>query len=344
MADEEDRIENLDDIMSSLVVPADPETGDELPEPKKAVKNGQTQAEKEAELAPGEVPAEPREPKEEGPDQGQDKAVDEPPDDYADVDIDEIPLEVMVDGKLEQVTIKDLKSKYSFVGAIDKRLQEVTEGRNRLQQQSNQLDQVFGMMQGRLQALDGILAQADQPTVDMDELRVKNPTAYLFERERIREASDRRAQVRAEAARLARQQEDMRNAALVEYSRNEAQVLAQKDPEFADPVKAPAAMKRLSEFASREFGYTPQEVYSVTDHRALMVLKAAEKWFDHEAKMKEAATKERIAPRPLMKPGVRKAAPRTQQQRQMDALRAKARESGMAEDVAATLIVRAPRR
>jgi vacuolar-type H+-ATPase subunit I/STV1 len=336
MADEETQIENFDDVVKSMLVPADPNTGEPLPEPKK-VTNGQAKTE--------EIPVESRDAKEaprestEGPDKApeEEAEVEEPVDE--DVDIDEIPLEVMVDGKLQNVTIKELKDKYSFVGAIDKRLQEVTEGRAVIQRQSNELDQVFQHSLGRLQALDNVLAQIEAPRVDMDELRAKDPTRYLFEKERMREASDRRNQVRAEAQRLSQQQEDIRNAALVEYSKQEAYILGQKDAEFADPVKAPQAMKRLSEGA-KEYGYSPQEVYSVTDHRALLVLKDALEMRALRAQQKNGVKEAQIAPRPLMKPGTKRPAARSQQQKQMDALRAKAKETGRVEDVAATLIVR----
>lgn len=338
MVDVEGEIENLDDVMKSLVVPADPDTGEPLPEKVKPATNGQAQVETET-IADEKPPVEPAD----GPDAAPvEEPTQEEQDDYSDIDVDEIPLEVMVDGQLQQVTIKELKSKFSMVGAIDKRLQEVTEGRNVLQQQANRLDQVYGHTLNKLQALDTILAQAEQPTVDMDELRVKDPTRYLFERERIREAQDRRGQVRAEAARIAQQQEEVRQAALVEYSKNEARVLGQIDPEFADPVKAPQAMKRLSEGAAH-YKYTPQEVYSVTDHRALLVLKDALAYRELMAKQQSATHEARTAPRQLLKPGAKKAAPQTQAARQMKALQAKARTTGKADDVAATLIVRAKR-
>jgi hypothetical protein len=336
---EETAIENFDSIVSSLIVKVDPATGDPLPDEKKVTTNGQT-ADEETPVESRDAKETPRKPAEEGPDATQEQAteVEEPVDEEA-IDIDTIPLEVTVDGELRQVTIKELKDKYSFAGAIDKRLQEVTEGRAVIQRQSNELDQVYQHSLNRLQALDNVLAQVEAPRVNMDELRAKDPTRYLFEKERIREAADRRAQVRNEAAKLAQQQEDIRNAALIEYSKQEAYILGQKDQEFADPVKAPKAMQRLSDGA-QQYGYSPQEVYSVTDHRALLVLKDALEMRALRAQQKDVVQDAKIAPRPLMKPGTKKTSGQTQQQRQMSALRAKARETGRVDDVAATLIVR----
>jgi hypothetical protein len=334
MAEEETQIENFDEVVKSMLVPADPNTGEPLPEPKKVATNGQAKAE-EIPVESKEAPKKP----EEGPDQApeEEAEIEEPVDE--EINIDDIPLEVTVDGVLKNVTIKELKDKYSFTGAIDKRLQEVTEGRAVIQRQSNELDQVFQHSLSRLQALDNVLAQVEAPRVDMDELRAKDPTRYLFEKERMREAADRRNQVRAEAEKLAQQQENIRTAALIEYSKQEAYILGQKDPEFADPVKAPQAMKKLAEGA-REYGYSSQEVMGVTDHRALLVLKDALEMRALRAQQKNGVKEAQIAPRPLMKPGTKRPAARSQQQKQMDALRAKARETGRVEDVAATLIVR----
>lgn len=332
MADEETQIENFDDVVKSMLVPADPNTGKPLPTEK--VTNGQAKTE-EIPVESKEAPKKP----DEGPDQApeEETTVEEPVDE--DIDVDEIPLDVMIDGELKQVTIKELKDKYSFVGAIDKRLQEVTEGRAIIQRQSNELDQVFQHSLGRLEALDKVLAQIEAPRMDMDELRAKDPTRYLFEKERMREAADRRNQVRAEAQKLSEQQENIRTAALIEYSKQEAYILGQKDPEFADPVKAPQAMKRLSDGA-KEYGYSPQEVYGVTDHRALLVLKDALEMRALRAQQKMGIKEAKVAPRPLMKPGAKVPTARSQQQKQMDALRAKAKETGRVEDVAATLIIR----
>jgi len=337
MADEETQIENFDEVVKSMLVPADPNTGEPLPEPKK-VNNGQAETEETVEDKPRDAKEAQRKPAEKGPDEAAEETeIDEEAEE--DIDIDTIPLEVMVDGEVKQVTIKELRDKYSFAGAIDKRLQEVTEGRAIIQRQSNELDQVYQHSLNRLQALDNVLAQVEAPQVDMNELRMKDPTRYLFEKERIREAQDRRAQVRAEAARVAQQQEDVRNAALVEYSKQEAYILGQKDPEFADRTKAPLAMKRLSEGA-KEYGYSPQEVFSVTDHRALLVLKDALEMRALRAQQKNGIKEAQVAPRVLMKPGTKKPAGQSQYAKQMNALRAKARETGRVEDVAATLIVR----
>jgi len=343
MAEEETQIENFDEVVKSMVVPADPATGEPLPEQKKVAKNGQAESEKVAEAESGGEEEAPRKQAEEGPDEVREPDEEGESLQEEDINIDEIPLEVVIDGQVKEVTIKELKDKYSFVGALDKRMQEVTEGRNVIQRQSNELDKVYNHELTRLQSLDNVLAELEAPQVNMDELRVKDPTRYLFERERIREASERRAQVRAEAAKVAKQQEAVRNAALVEYSRNEAYILGQKDAEFADPVKAPQAMKRLSEGATA-YNYTPQEVYSVTDHRALLVLKDALRWREYEARQKTATKEAKTVPRVLMKPGVKKTPGASQYQKQMNALRAKARETGRVEDVAATLIVRGPRK
>lgn len=355
MADEQtDRIDNIDEIVKSMLVkPGVPEPAPKV-EAKAKVPNGkdgtvreeeeseETDVEaKESEGTPRETPGDDE--TQEDPDK---PAGEESRDDEENVDIDAIELDVTIDGEERKVTIKDLKDKYSFAGAIDKRLQEVTEGRNHIQKQANALSEVYTHMSARLQALDSILEKVEAPQVNLDELRVKDPTRYLFEKERLRDVQEKRARVHAEQQKLQTQQEELQQAALIEYSRNEAMELGKVDPEFANPTTARPAMQKMVEGAAY-YKFTPAEVNGVMDHRALLVLKDALKWRAQvEKQTKDAKTVEtaKIVPKLLMKPGVKKASTaKTTEQKNMQALMKKARSSGKIEDIAATLIVKQTR-
>lgn len=343
-------IENIDQVVDAILIR--PKTAE-----KSTAKNGydsETDDETDQEIDRSDTPPRvqakeaPREPDEQGDPDDETYERREPSDeddsDDEDVDVDSIELEVTVDGETRRVPIKELKEKYSAEGAIDKRLQEVTEGRTKVIEQSNQLNGVLTHMSARLQALDGILEQAQQLDVDLNELRVKDPTRYLFEKERIREIQEKRDRIAREQANINTQQEDLRRAALIEHSRNEFRKLSQIDKNFADPRVAPLAMKRLYDGSSR-YKFTPQEVAAVVDHRVLLALSDAVSWQEHLARQNQertSTTKARQEPRPLLKPGVKKSDGRSREQKEMKALRAKARETGKPDDVAKTLLVRAP--
>ena len=331
-------IDNLDDIVSHLIV----KPGQKA-EAKPTVSNegSDTREDEPPEVAPVVKKAQ-ETPKPALPDEGPDEELRPDVEAEEEVDIDEIPLDVLVDGQTQKVKIKDLKQKYSHVGAVEKRLEEATKGREVVQRQSQEMNVALSQMAGRLEALDAILAEAEAPQVDMDELRVKDPTRYLFEKERAREIQEKRGRIAWEQERLARHQEGLRQQALSEYLQNEHKALAQVFPEFVSPATAKETKDKLYTTAEK-FGYSRQEVDSVKDHRAILVLRDAQKWRDYQASQQKVQQEARTEPRPLLKPGVKKSQSATPEARQMRALRAKARETGKPEDVAATLIVRSRR-
>lgn len=339
-----DKIEGLDDIVKTLIIKPGAPNGATPPrqEAREQEEAHESQAEAEGQEVeevqrpdPRERPDEVREPSEE-------REIEEPAgedDEDEDIDIDAIQLDVLVDGKLRKVAISELKKRYSFESAIDQRMEQATRTRDAVMQQANDLNNVYTHMHARLVALDKILEQAEAPPANMDELRVKDPTKWLFERERLRDLADRRRKIAEEQAKIEQNQASLRQAALVEHAKKEAYLLGMAAPEFADPKTSADLMKRMTNVAAK-FGYTPQEVNAVVDHRALLVLKIATEAIERDEKERVTKEKARTAPRVLLKPGVKKSAQRTTQQKQMQALRAKARETGKVEDVAATLIVR----
>lgn len=333
----EEPIENIDSIISHLIVKPGQEANN----------NGQDDdagqdsptGEREEPVAKTSKEETPREVKEPGEDQ---QSLEDPVDEQApedDIDVDSIELEVTVDGELRRVPIAELKKRYSAEGAIEKRLQEATEGRNYLLRQSEELNAVLAQNVAKLRSLDQVLEQAQMPAVDMEALRKTDPTKWLFERERQREIQDRRSRVQQEAERLEAEQARLGQAALLEHTRNEFRQLARSYPEFADPKTAKAEKDSLYETA-KQYNYTPQEVDAVRDHRALLVLRDAKLWRQHLAKQAKASETARTEPRPLLKPGVKKSSTATREQRELRALRDKARQTGRPDDVAATLVVR----
>ncbi len=332
----EEPIDNIDSIINHLIVkPGQEATGDGEDDTTGEDTSQEQREEPVVKAAKEETPREVKEPD----DQQQDEPVSEPPvDDEDNIDVDSIELEVTVDGELRRVPIAELKKRYSAEGAIEKRLQEATEGRNYLMRQSEELNSVLATSVAKLRALDGVLEQAQIPQVDMETLRKTDPTKWLFEKERQREIQDRRNRIAYEAEQMELQQQRLSQAALVEHTRSEFKKIAKAYPEFADPKTAKTERDSLYETA-KYYNYSPQEVDSVRDHRALLVLRDAKLWRQHLAK--QAKTGEaRSEPRPLLKPGAKKTSTATREQRELRALRDKARQTGRPDDVAATLIMR----
>jgi len=320
---------SLDEVAKSLIMPA---PGSEE-KPATAKPNG---------TQPPVAKAEPKPPVEE-PETEEKPPLEEPAGEEGeeDIDIDEIELDVLVDGENKKAKIKDLKNKYSAEGAIDKRLQEATELRAQLDARGQELYKGYETQKQKLAALDAILEGAQQPDIDWDTLRQKDPGRYLLEREKFREIQDKRRVVAEEDRRITAEQEKLAEQARQEHIRNESLALAKKIPELRDVEKSKVFMSKAADTA-KVFGYTPHEVASALDHRVFLVLEAAGKWLDHEASQKKVMDKE-VTVKPLLKAGKATKSPASSLKRLQDLARAKAKETGKVEDVAATLLVRGRR-
>jgi hypothetical protein len=85
-----------------------------------------------------------------------------------------------------------------------------------------------------------------------------------------------------------RQELDQRNAA--EAVQRERPLLLAKMPELADPVAFKAYGEKMNQHAAT-YGFKPEEVAKIIDHRMVLVLGDAMKWREQESKRQSAAGK-----------------------------------------------------
>ena len=246
------------------------------------------------------------------------------------------PLEVMVDGKPHTVTLKQLRDSYSGESAVESRLQQAAEARNHFVQQASQIYEANQVVMQRLQQLDNHLKQFAEPQNNDQQwawLQQNNPQQYLMLRDQQRVAREQREAIQREAAETQQRQELVSSQAKQQYSDGEAQKLFARSPEMADPNKREALMGNMLEALSH-YGYTPQELKDVTDHRVFVALADASKY--------RALLKQKGSPAagsaPVTQNAGRRAPPRTDQQKQAEATK-RARDSGRPDDVAMTLIM-----
>ena len=333
MADNFSGEDNLDDVAKAILNV--PEEKEETPKPR---------PEGEDDVTPDEEPDDTgEESSEEG--EGGSEEVEETSDEVDEIeDIDEVEVDVTVDGKTVPVKLKELKAKYSGAVAIESRLQEATEAKNKVMNVGSALYTTLSEQSQRLQRLDAILQEQQKPPIDMEELRKTKPGEYLLERERQREVEDRRRQIYAEQERIARQQNELDYMAYQEYAEVEAKTLVQRMPEFSDPVKSKELITNISE-AINYYGLDPQEVNSVSNHRYMMVLADAAKYrkmLSAKSGKTESKKIEKLKVRPLVRAGAAKASsPMSSTKKDDLAAIKRAKSTGHPEDVAKLLMVRA---
>lgn len=72
---------------------------------------------------------------------------------------------------------------------------------------------------------------------------------------------------------------------------NEFTALKTKFPEFADPVKGPQLLDSVRQFCVDNYGFTPQEVSIISEHRHIPIVRDAMAWRAHQAALKTAQGK-----------------------------------------------------
>lgn len=280
---------------------------------------------------------------------------DVPTDDAADADdenfetfqlTDDTLVSVTVDGEVKEVTLADLKRAYSGEGAIDKRLQIATEAKKQAENLKVQVEQELNTgRQNLVKAFAAFESMMFQPQVSQPDpnLQRTNPTQYLLQMEAWRadqaELQAKRGKVQQAVTLFQKQQQAQEQQMRVEA----AQKLVEAMPVLRDPVKGQEIQQMLVEGA-RSYGFQDAELAQVMDHRMFLVLADAAAYRKLKAKG-QAVPQQPSKTAPIMRPGATRAvAAATAQARKQKAALETARKSGSVEDIAATMLVRKPKR
>ena len=210
---------------------------------------------------------------------------------------------VKVDGELKTVTLDELKRGYSGQQYVQKGMQEVAEQRKQFEAVNAQIAQERQALAQLLQsAQQGELVPPKEPDGSMLET---DPIGYMEAKlkydQQLKDFQGKaaEAQEQMQKARQAQQQ------AMQEQAQAEAQKLMEVVPELREPKKAEAFKKRLVQVAQDAYGYTPEEIGMVANHRDLLVLRDAMLYREMQAGKKSAQGKAK-KPKAPIKAGAKK--------------------------------------
>lgn len=246
---------------------------------------------------------------------------------------------VKVNGREQDVPLSELLRGYSGQAYIQQRMQEVASARQ-------EAENLFSTLQSERQQLAQFVQAAQDghipirpPAMPDDQLLQTDPIGYL--EARVKFDKDLAAFQQTQAAmqelnaRTAQAEERARMVHLAEEHRQLAQII----PAFAKPETAAKLKQELIGLGTEVYGYAPEELRSVTDHRALRVL--------HDAAMyrrlmagKSAAEKRTEAPRtPVIRPGAKAAPAAVGKRATMEKARTQMKRTGSVDDVARFLLM-----
>lgn len=250
---------------------------------------------------------------------------------------DDVKLSVTVDGEDREVTLGELKKRYAGNGAIEKRLQEVTEARTAAvadYEKGRQLTEAV------LQQFGQALFRRTVPEPDPS-LLDSNPQAYmrqkmLYDNETTALVQSHQ-QLHAKMQEVDRLQEEQRKLRRAEASKKLREIM----PVFKDPVKGPKVRQVIID-AAREIGFSDQMIAACEDPLLFKTMALAARELHRQKKLKVTDVKPKPAALPATGSRNRPVTP-PQKRKETETIN-RARKTGTVDDVAMTLIAPKPKR
>lgn len=321
------------------VLASDPEFREETPGIEANEPAGETELIDDPEEDPeaeGEgEPEEPEDPEEDPETEGEESEEGE----GAETGEEEAEYEVTLPGgEKTKVPLSELIRGYSREADYTRKTQALAEFRRaeeaRLDAEAQRVATVYGR---KLEALELALREMEPQEPDWDTLRREDPAEFAAQFAEHQRHRERKAAVQAERARVQQELAEAQERRLAAVLETERAKLIEAIPEWQDPAVASEGKKRLADYATRTYGYTPEDLSQVYDHRLMVILDKARRY--DELQVKGEGLKGKAKAQQTLTPGGRKSAPRKggKARKHRDARNRLVR-SGRVEDAAAVIL------
>lgn len=181
---------------------------------------------------------------------------------------------VKVDGKEVEVTLDELQKGYSRTQDYTRKTQQIAEARKQTEAELQAVRAEREQYAQLLSALESQVQQVAQPNIDWDRLYQEDPIEWVRQREVMRDNQDKAAAIQSEQQRLNQLSQQEQAQFMQQRLQHEQEALLAAIPDWKDAKKAQAEKALLVEFGQK-IGFTPDELKSVVDHRAVLMLRKA---------------------------------------------------------------------
>ncbi len=203
---------------------------------------------------------------------------DEESDDQPTFATDDSLVKVKVDGEEREFSVAELKRFASGEGAIEQRLQQVTEARSSLHRQIEENRQT---MQNIVTAIKGYLFTPSMQPPSEDLLATGNAAdarMYLAQKEAYQAEQNAIRQRVNEVGGVLQQMNEASQSFIEDYRNEQAQLLVRKMPFLQDEGKAKKFETAIKHMAINDYGFTEQEFNAASDHRVYLLAADAYRW------------------------------------------------------------------
>jgi desulfoferrodoxin (superoxide reductase-like protein) len=250
---------------------------------------------------------------------------------------EEAAYEIKVNGKPVKVTLDELMSGYQRDSDYRRKTMELADERRLLEEEVNKAksesDAVARLRQDYATRLSEI-ENSMQPDANIDwaKLYETDPDEYHRKKIEVENKSKALETIKAERQRAIQEQQQEQSKVFNQYLEQQKKMLAEKEPEYVDPVKGEGLRKDMTSYLKKE-GYSDQELNMMVDHRSFVIAKKA-MLYDKMMNSKVSAKQSKTVPK-MVRSGTTKTINKDSQQSK--SLKSRLKQTGSMKDAANVL-------
>jgi hypothetical protein len=212
-------------------------------------------------------------------DEDDDSAEDEDEEEESEDDENQL-IPVKVDGKVEKVTLEELKKGYSRTKTFTQRTQEAAERSKAAESLRAEVEQERAIVAQVAADLRARLEQTEQEP-DWDALRESDPVEWSIQRQVWADKQSERERLKNVERELQRRNQEAQSKRFQETLTKERESLFEKVPEWKEkPELATKELAKIRTLMVSELDFTEEEADRVYDHRAVLALRDAVRFRD----------------------------------------------------------------
>jgi hypothetical protein len=239
---------------------------------------------------------------------------------------------VKVDGKSVEVDESELIRGYQREADYTRKTQAVAEERKAIEAQKSEVTAERQRYAASIQQITQFL-ESTAPQPPSAELLDADPVEYLRQKAAFEDHAQALHMWNAERQQLTAKQQQEQQQRFQSHVAQEREKVLEQIPAWKDAKTEQAEKKAIASYLLEKAGYSPQEVGSLADSRALVIARKAYLYDQLQAKRPEVERKVADAPK-FQKPGQQKSVKTSGQQRH-EAKVNRLRQTGRVEDAAA---------
>jgi len=250
---------------------------------------------------------------------------------------EEAKYEIKVNGKPVEVTLDELMSGYQRDSDYRRKTMELADERRLLEEEVNKAksesDAVAKLRQDYATRLSEIEnSMKPDANIDWAKLYETDPDEYHRKKIEVENKSKALETIKAERQRAIQEQQQEQTKVFNQYLEQQKKLLADKEPEYVDPVKGEGLRKDMTSYLKKE-GYSDQELNMMVDHRSFVIAKKA-MLYDKMMNSKVSAKQSKPVPK-MVRSGTTKTINKDSQQSK--SLKSRLKQTGSMRDAANVL-------